>query len=146
MDTPLIAVDTREQRPYEFPESRVVTLSTGDYSIVGLEDQVAIERKTIGDAYASLGAHRDRFRAAVERLGLLRYGAIVIETSLPDFLRQPMFSRMSSRAAINTLLSWSVRYGVHVYFVGDRRHGNALTRVLLEKYWKHHGSKSHAGV
>lgn len=139
MDGPIIAIDTREQRPYEYPNSEVKTLPTGDYSVIGLEHLVAVERKTVTDAYSSLGCERPRFRAEVERLGRLDYGAIVVESSLPDFLRPPMFSHMNPRAAISTLLSWSVRYRVHVFFAGDRRHGEALTRVLLEKYWVYRG-------
>jgi len=107
---PVFIVDTREQRPYDLADSRIETLKTGDYSIAGLEGHVAIERKTKEDAYSSLGQGRGRFRAEVERLGRLNYGAIVIETSLSEFLRPPTFSRMSPRAAINTLLAWAVRY------------------------------------
>ena len=57
-----IAVDTREQRPYQYPGAQVCTLPTGDYSVVGLKDRVAIERKTKADAYSSLGQGRARFR------------------------------------------------------------------------------------
>ncbi len=41
-----IVIDSREQRPYQFPGAVVKTLPTGDYSIVGLTDRVAIERKS----------------------------------------------------------------------------------------------------
>ena len=141
--TPVIAVDSREQLPYEFPTFRVQGLVTGDYSIVGLEDRIAIERKTVADAYKSLGHGRARFRSEVERLAQLDYAAIVIETTLPGFLQRPPFSRMSPKSAIGTLLSWSVRYGVPVFIAGDRRHGQALTRSLLEQYWKIHQVKEH---
>jgi ERCC4-type nuclease len=134
MNLPVIAIDTREQRPYAFPKATVKTLPTGDYSIEGLEHLVAIERKTSADAYASLGRGRQRFHAEVERLARLDYAAIVIESGFSEFLQPPMFSHMNPRAAINTLLAWSVRYGVHVFFAGDREHGNALMRTLLEMY------------
>lgn len=139
MRFPGVAVDTREQRPYEFPLSETVTLRTGDYAIIGLEHLVAVERKTASDAYSSLGSNRRRFRAEVERLGRLDYGAIVIEASLPAFLRRPMFSRMSPESAIGTLLAWSVKYGVAVFFAGDRKHGRDVTLKLLEFYWRYRG-------
>jgi DNA excision repair protein ERCC-4 len=143
---PVFLVDTREQRPYEFPCSRVQTLTTGDYSIAGFEDRIAIERKTKEDAYSSLGYDRARFQREVERLAQLHFGAIVIESSLPDFLYPPPFSRLHPRAAIGTLLAWSVRFGIHIHFVGDRAHGQALTGSLLEKFWRYQQVSNHAPV
>ncbi len=133
----VIAVDTREQKPYRFPRSEVRTLPAGDYSIVGLEDQVAVERKTKEDAYASLGQERERFERELRRLSALDYAAIVVETTLPDFLKAPAFSRMNPKAAANSIIAWSVKYRVCVFFAGDRAHGNALTQRLLEKYWRY---------
>lgn len=142
----VVAVDTREQRPYRFPLSEVKTLATGDYSIIGLEDRVAIERKTKEDAYSSLGQGRPRFERELQRLSRFDYAAIVIEASLPEFLQAPAFSRMNPKAAAASIVAWSVRYRVCVFFAGDRRHGNALTRQLLEKFWRYHSNgDGHAG-
>lgn len=140
---PVIVIDTREQQPYVYPGAEVKTLPSGDYSVVGLEDQVAVERKTKADAYCSLGCERARFRREVERLALYDYAAIVIEDTAPGFLRRPAHSKMNPRSAISTLLAWSVRYGVHVFFAGDRDHAQALTRKLLEMYWRYHREGAH---
>ena len=134
-----IAIDTREQRPYAFPGAEVRTLPSGDYSIVGLEDRVAIERKSKSDAYNSLGQGRARFRRELERLALLDYAAVVVEDTVPGFLHRPAYSKMNPRAALCSLIAWSVRYRVPVFFAGDREHGRALTRTLLEMYWKYRG-------
>jgi ERCC4-type nuclease len=133
----VVAIDTREQKPYRFKHSEVKTLPTGDYSIVGLEEQVAVERKHKADAYASLGQGRARFERELERLAAFDYAAIVVETTLPDFLTAPPFSQMNPKAAMNSLVAWSVKYRVCVFFAGDRAHGNALTYRLLEKYWRY---------
>ena len=138
MITPVIAVDTREQRPYRFPQSEVRALPTGDYSVVGMEDRVAVERKTKSDAYTSLGRGRCRFHREVERLSSLDYGAIVLECSLEGFMQPPPFSQLHPSSAMNTLLAWSVKYGVHVLFAGNRRLGNRLTLRLLEKFARYH--------
>lgn len=135
----IIAIDTREQRPYEFPGAEVKTLPSGDYSIVGLEHRVAVERKSKVDAYGSLGQGRARFRREFERLARYDYAVVVIEDTVEGFLRRPSFSKMSPRAAIGTLLAWSVRYKVPVLFAGDREHARAATGKLLEMYWKHRG-------
>jgi ERCC4-type nuclease len=142
---PVVAIDTREQKPYRFPRCEVKTLPTGDYSIVGLEDRIAIERKTKDDAYSSLGQGRARFERELERLSRFDYAAIVIETSLPDFLRAPAFSRMNPKAAANSIIAWSVKYRVCVFFAGDRLHGNALTRQLLDKFWRYQDGDRDAG-
>ena len=133
-----MVIDTREKRPYRFKDSVRGTLRTGDYSLLGYEEQVAIERKSKTDAYTSLGAARRRFQREMERLGQLRYAAVVVESTVSGFLLPPVLSRMNPRSAIASLLSWSVRYGVHIFFAGDRKHGNNITRVLLDRYWVHH--------
>ena len=137
----VIAVDSREQKPYLFSGYQVKTLKTGDYSIVGLEGQIALERKTKEDAYASLGRSRARFERELERLSKLDYAAVVIETSLPEFLHPPLFTQLSPRTAIGSLIAWAVKYRVGIFFAGDRRHGYALTRQLLEKYWRYYQEK-----
>jgi ERCC4-type nuclease len=132
-------VDSRERRPYALPGAVVRALPAGDYSVAGLEDRVAVERKTLSDAYSSLGAQRERFRREVERLAAYQFAAIVVEASLPQFLVPPPFSQLHARAAIGTLLSWCVRYRLPVLFAGDRSHAEAATRQLLEKFVRYHG-------
>lgn len=134
---PVIVIDTREQKPYRFSASVVRTLPTGDYSIEGMEHRVAIERKTKEDAYSSLGAQRRRFEREVTRLAQFEYGAVVIESTLCGFLHAPSYSHLTPRSAVASLLAWSVKYRVHVFFAGDRRHGNAVTAQLLEKFWRY---------
>lgn len=139
MDEFIIAIDTREQQAYAFPGAVTKTLSTGDYSIVGLEDRVTIERKSKTDAYGSLGHGRARFRREFERLARYDYAVVVIEDTVQGFLQRPAHSKMSPRSAIGSLLAWSVRYRVPVFFAGDRDHARALTHKLLEMYYRYRG-------
>ena len=141
-----IVIDTREQLPYAFEGAVTGTLASGDYSIAGLEDRVAIERKSKADAYASLGRGRARFRREVERLAELDYAAIVVEATLAGFLHRPPYSKMNPRSAIASLLGWSVKYHVPVFFAGDRDHGRALTQKLLVMYWRYHREAAHEHV
>ena len=141
----VVVVDSREQRPYQFENAVVRPLPSGDYSLLGHEHRISIERKTKADAYSSLGHARGRFEREMERLSRLEYPAIVVEASLKDFLRAPEFSRMSARSAVHSLLAWSVKYRIGVFFAGDRRHAQAVTRCLLEKYWRYHGDGHGAG-
>jgi len=137
----IIIVDSREQRPYEFEHSVTSGLPSGDYSILGYEypsgdHSIAIERKSKSDAYGTIGRGRKRFIRELERLSKYDYAAILIESSLQDFLKVPKFSEMNPRSAINSLISWSIRYGVHVWFADNRILGKTLVYRILEKfYW-----------
>ena len=132
-----VLVDTREQHPYEFTcEVVEKTLHTGDYSLYGYEHQIAIERKTKQDAYQSLGQGRKRFEREFERLAEIDRSYVIIECSMPNFMNAPSFTKMNPHAAINSLISWMVKYKVGVIWAGDRRHGQALTYRILEKFWR----------
>lgn len=129
-----IVIDSREQKPFRFKNSSVKGLKTGDYSVSGYEDSVCVERKSHADLFSSLGTGRKRFERELQRMSELEYAAIVIEAGLPDLLRQPPFSQMNPKSVVNTLVSWSIKYGVHVFFAQDRRHARALTYRILEKF------------
>ena len=131
-----VVIDTREQLPYEFEDSITRTLQTGDYSIFGYENQITVERKSKADAYGSIGRGRTRFIKELERLSEIDYSAIVVEASLSNFVEPPRFSQLNPKSAINSLLAWSIRYGVHIYFADNRVMGNLLTLRILERYWK----------
>lgn len=137
MKPPAIIIDTREQKPYRFPSSITKSLKTGDYSIDGLEDKVTVERKTKMDAYGTFGKGRQRFMKELQRLAGFDYSAIVIESSLTEFLNPPQYSEMNPKSAIGSVLAWSVKYNIHVFFTDNRIMGNALTAKILEKYWKY---------
>jgi hypothetical protein len=63
-------VDSREQRPLDLAPLRTVpgTLTTGDYSVCGLEHVVAIERKGLSDLLSCIGGERARFEREIARL------------------------------------------------------------------------------
>ena len=69
----LIVVDSREQCPFPFAHERYGAktkqgaLTVGDYSLAGLEDKVAVERKSLPDLVACLGRERERFERELMR-------------------------------------------------------------------------------
>lgn len=137
-----IAIDSREQRAYGFKNAVVKALRTGDYSIVGLEGRIAIERKTKDDAYKSITQGYARFAREAERLAALDYGAIVVECSLEELLRPPRHARINPRVVARVLLRWSVAYRLPIFFAGTRALGRAVTERLLLEYWH----RRHGGV
>jgi ERCC4-type nuclease len=131
-------IDSREQKPYNLPNSKIATLPHGDYSLEGVASYaVALERKSLADIYGCIAQHRDRFERELEHLARYKYAAVVIEASLPQFLTPPPYSQVHPKSAIGSVLAWSVKYRLPIFFAGDRRHGQALTRKLLEKFWQY---------
>lgn len=86
-----IIVDNREQRPFSFrgaPYDGVTveagTLAVGDYSLAGLTDKVAVERKELADLVTCLGRERDRFERELARGAALDAFAVAVEASWAD--------------------------------------------------------------
>ncbi len=135
---PTILIDQREKKPYSLPNSKTAFLPHGDYSLEGMASYaVSIERKSLSDIYGCVGQHRDRFERELAHLARYKYAALVIECDLPAFLKPPPYSQVHPNSAIGSVLAWSVKYRLPVFFAGDRRHAQALTRKLLEKFWQY---------
>lgn len=151
-----IVVDSREQLPYAFSgmtgqvgealavPTIVKGLASGDYSIEGMEDQVAIERKSLDDLYGSVTWGRDRFEREIQRLNDLSAGgfaAVMIEATWPEIMspleyRPGWENRTEPRSVEGTIASWSIRYPrVHWWACGDRRGGELRTFSILRKFW-----------
>lgn len=130
-----IVIDSREQQPYHFDlPTTVAGLKVGDYSLAGFEDRIAIERKTVDDLITCLSSGRDRFERELERGRDLDYFALVIEADLKSLAGGEYRSRMNPESVIQSLLTFSVRYRLPIFFVGDRQTGQRVTESLLSKY------------
>ena len=128
--------DSREQRPYLFPDYPVIRtgLMTGDYSLLNFEGNIGIERKTLDDIVSSLSHGRDRFERELSRGAEMSYFALIIEATMNDIIQGHYRSKMSPEAVIQSLMAFSVRYGMPVFFCGDRVGGQKITESLLVKY------------
>ena len=129
-----IVIDTREQRPYRFPGAIRATLKTGDYSILGFESDVCVERKSLTDLFGTVGRGRARFRRECERMSAFVHAAIVIEANLGEVLVGPELSKMNPSAVANTLVAWSIRYGINVWLAGNRQQAKSITYRILQHY------------
>ncbi|PXF58871.1 MAG: hypothetical protein C4B58_05285 [Deltaproteobacteria bacterium] len=130
-----IVIDSREKLPYRFKTSAVEgTLLTGDYSILGIENLIAVERKTLDDLVGCLCNGRERFERELHRGRALDFFAIVAECTLSDLVNGSYHSKMSPKAAIQSLLAFSIRYKLPIFFVENRSYGARVTESLLLKY------------
>ena len=134
-DPALIVTDTREQAPL-FVDLRAVTLKTGDYSIVGFEKIMAVERKSIADLIGSVGKGRARFLREIRRLAKFKYPAILVEGTPRAILAAPHFGRVTGKVALATLISWSAVYRLPVLYADDRYMARYMTSAFLRFAWE----------
>ncbi len=131
----IIKIDSREKRPYSFETpSQVGTLETADYSLTGGEHLVALERKTLDDLVLCLSKDRPRFERELYKSRSLEYMALIIEASLSDIINHNYRSQMEPKAVIQSLLAFSVRYHLPLFFCENREYGARVTESLLLKY------------
>ena len=121
-----IVYDTREQLPYTFTNLNINSLkqclgtSGADYSIKGFEDKIRIERKSQSDFYGSIGKDRKRFEKTIKFLSTLEFAGLIIECTEEELLCPEItYSDVTANSIYGTIISFQVKYGVHVYF-GNR--------------------------
>lgn len=126
----ILVQDTREQKPlFSAPPDGLEVvrdaLPYGDYSIRGFEDRFCIERKQMSDFYGYIGRERHRtirkmeqFRDMVSAGGWV---GLVVKATEADILTGFIMSRVSPETARQALVSFEIRYGVHVYYSRSRR-------------------------
>ena len=136
-----IIIDSREQAPYSFAPPRyegviveAATLQTGDYSLAGLQDRIGLERKSLDDLTGTLTKGRARFERECERGRGFDYFGLMIEASLEDVRGNKYQSQMTPQSLLQTLAAFSVRYGLHVHWCGNRAGGEYMTHAVLSKY------------
>lgn len=137
----------RGYRPLLIPLERK-GLATGDYSISGLEHRIAIERKSVEDVVGTIAGRRKQFEAEHERMKTIvdagGFAAVVVESDLSAFLTSPPIwsnMRAPAKTVYRTYLSWSIKYGVHWHWAGNRRLAEVTTFRLLEKCWENFGGE-----
>lgn len=151
----IIAVDTREQAPFTFANysafpdtetpiyTRRVGLKTGDYSIMGLEKRVCIERKSKQDLFGSVTTGRERFEREFQRMSQMDRAALVCEASQESILEGFENSQMDGANVLRTFLSWSGRYRVPCFFCTNRAEAEWVTLEFLRFFWKELTAPSH---
>ena len=133
-----IVIDTREQEPWAFDCPTVHRkLEAGDYSVAGLEDAVAVERKSPAD-FASTVIH-DFPRLAAELEGLSTYQAacVVVEADLDAVLRGRVRAGrgdVSPHSLLGAAAHIGLRFGVPVFWCGSRQAARSFTDAYLRMF------------
>ncbi len=152
----VVCIDTREQLPYEFTgitnktrrsgklitkdivvRSQECTLASGDYSLLGFEDKVAVERKSKADAYGTFGRGRARFERELERLNEMDFAAVLVECEWNALVRHPpKNSKLSPKSVDRSILAWMQRYiRVHWIFRPTRFDAERTCLRILDRFY-----------
>jgi ERCC4-type nuclease len=146
-----VLVDQREKAPYSFTglladaregrkPLRIVTrtkkLETGDYALAGLEDVIAVEKKTLPDLYHTLGQARGRFERELTRLSAMEVAAVVVEAEWSTILNHPPeTSQLPPKVVFRSVLAWQQQFPtIHWWFVDGRRPAEVVTFRILERF------------
>ncbi len=120
-----IVVDSREQEPYGFNPQLVTpvrrALPAGDYSVAGLEQTVAVERKTLDDFVGTVIRSRGRFYREHRRLGSYARACIVVEADLADVLAGRYRGDAHPQSVLGSALAIAVDFGIPVFFCSNRQ-------------------------
>jgi DNA excision repair protein ERCC-4 len=136
---PVIVVDTREQDPLVFDHLRAMsgTLATGDYSVAGMEELFAVERKTVADLVGCcMGDSRERFAREMHRLRGFRFKRLLIVGTRGEIELQRYHSRIAPKAVLATLSAFEVRYDCPVVFAST-----PVEAALLVERWVYYFSR-----
>ena len=130
--------DTREQRPLfsRIPKGLTIssaTLKDGDYSIRGFEDKICFERKS-DDIYSYCTGEREKTLAKMKRFSKFEFVGLAIEIREGDVYQFQQYKKCHPEQIRGALISFQVRYGVHVYF-GTRETSARWILDCSVKYW-----------
>jgi len=146
-----IIIDTREQKPL-WTKNNAYTkiirkkLDVGDYSLVGFENKIALERKSAGDLFCTLGAGHKRFKAELFKAHDLDYFAIIIEDSYTNILnknfKNSFQSKMRGYVITSILFTIHLKYKVPVFFTNSRSESKKVIREIFKAYLKLKGGNT----
>lgn len=122
-----IIVDTREQDSLPLGDIRGVTvvrqgLKTGDYSLVGHEDEICFERKSVPDLVGTLIGGHERFLREMDRMKDYEDKYILVEHTAGTVYRYCERHGVEYKfdTIIQSLLAYAYHYRVRVRFCKNR--------------------------
>jgi len=133
--------DSREQNGFAFSgkqydaEVIIEGLPSGDYSLPSFQDRISLERKELNDLISCLmGSNRARFERELQRLSHYDVAAVVIEASFQDVADGLYRSDMLPHSALQSIMSFQVRYRVPFVWCGSRQAAEYFTYWTLQKF------------
>jgi len=140
-----IIVDTRDKKDHrwtfedfndeEFVGIEIKKLDIGDYSVLGMEDVFAIERKkSISEIINNIATKdKHRFKRELANLKEYKYPYIICEFTIDELLHGSRFSQVSPYYILSVLLEIEVELGIPIHFAGKK--AEVLAYRLIRKVW-----------
>lgn len=146
-----IVIDTREQKGWTFNPKQVDVvrraLWAGDYSVVGLEREIAIERKSLGDFVQTVIHDWLRFRKELIRLSGYQLAVIAVEATVLQVEHHEYESEASPASVLGRANSIVVDHGIPVMWWGNRiTAANLAHQMLLMAWGRYYASTLGRGV
>lgn len=142
-----IVVDTREQKPWQFSTQAKINhkLDTGDYSIEGYQNLLAIERKRNVAEFAN-NITEKRFIDVIDRLSKIKHSYILFEFDMEDVMRYPIGSdipkrlwdkiRISPSYILKHIIDLQVDHNIKILFCGDSENAEKVALSIMRKVYK----------
>lgn len=138
-----VALDTREQLigPISLDVPIIVkTLPIGDFSVVGFEDKIAIDRKQIGDFIGCVTWEKERFTRLLLRMQALDFAAVVIESAISDVRARKYRADVLPSFVLGAAARITTKYRVPVFFCGSLESSTDFAVRLLRSWWRERGA------
>lgn len=146
-----ILIDTREQMPLEFANSRIEKLYVGDYLLENnTYSYTFVDRKSESDFLGTMASGLSRFEREIEKaVGLNSYLFVVIESTINDIkYNHKKYNRKTSLEYVfHNMRYLTHKYARHIQFIftGNREksldiipkllyHGNKLWQVDIQYF------------
>lgn len=137
-----IIIDSREQEGYSFScPSIKKKLDAGDYSIEGLEDRVAVERKSLDDFVHTIIHGRKRFYKELNILQNYEYACVVVEGNLRDLLTGHYQSGAHPNSLLASAVAIYINFKIPVFFCGDRQSACRFTEEYLKRIYRKYANE-----
>jgi ERCC4-type nuclease len=141
--SPAIIIDSREPDPSPWQDYFTVPairqkLDTGDYSLLGCAEWIALERKSIDDLVSCLSHSRDRFVEELHRAQRIPDFYVICECSYRDILSGRYRSEMKGRAAWESIIALQQRFRIPFLFAGDVATAAELGQSILLRWFREH--------
>ena len=144
----VVIVDTREQESpllKKPPKGLVIvrdTLENGDYGIRGFPN-FAIERKFMGDIFPYCSSEQitktkpkmERFKAMIAAGGWV---GLCIQERESEVYQHQQFTKIHPECIRAAIVSFEIRYGIHVYFNKDK---DQIVRWMVDRIIKYYNVK-----
>ena len=140
----IVVIDTRETDPLFYrggvPRKGIPmvrkTMETGDYSLLGFECCISIERKKPNDLYNCLGKERDRFKRELTRLACYQRKWLLVEASETEALSVQEYSAMHPNAVRQSLVSIDIKMGISIHYAQNKTWSEIWVLDRLVQFYK----------